>query len=112
MVVDRLTLKSLSLEEGVRLSCENKANLNPGTNMTILGPVVADLYDLDLRFSNNTWELAECLRDGGAAIVHIGGDREGHIDGRQYRRSLRTSQLHGGRTSRIRRRLLRTCAES
>ena len=79
MVVDRLTLKSLSLEEGVRLSCENKANLNPGTNLKILGPIVADLYDLDLRFSNNTWELAECLRNGGAAIVHIGGDREGHI---------------------------------
>lgn len=78
MVVDRLTLKKLSLEEGVRLSCENKANLRPGTDMKILGPIVADLFDLDLRFSNNTWELADCLRDGGCGIVHIGGDREGH----------------------------------
>ena len=79
MVVDRLTMKSLSLEEAVRLSVENKANLKPGTNMQILGPVVAEKYDLQLTMSNNTWELSQCLQEGGAAIVHIGGDREGHI---------------------------------
>lgn len=79
MIVDRLTMKTLTLEEGVRLSCENEANLKPGTNMQILGPVVAGMFDLQLTMSNDTWEMAECLRDGGAAIVHIGGDREGHI---------------------------------
>ena len=79
MVVDRLTLQSLSLEEGVRLSCQHQANLHPGTDLKILAPVIADRFGLALHFSNDTWEMAECLRDGGAAVVHIGGNREGHL---------------------------------
>ena len=79
MIVDRLTMQSLTLEEAVSLSVEHEANLKPGTNMQILGPAAAEKYGLTLTMSNNTWELAECLQTGGAAIVHIGGDREGHI---------------------------------
>ena len=79
MVIERLTMHSVSIEEGVRLACESKANLNVGTDMKVLGPAAAEKYGLELTMSNDAWELAECLRDGGAGIVHIGGDREGHI---------------------------------
>lgn len=47
MMVDRLTTKTISLKRLIALSLKHKANLHPGTDMKILGPVVADLYDLD-----------------------------------------------------------------
>ena len=41
MAVDRLTDQSVSLKKLVSLSVKHKANLLPGTDMEILGPVVA-----------------------------------------------------------------------
>ena len=40
MAVDRLTDQSVSLKKLVSLSVKHKANLLPGTDMEILGPVV------------------------------------------------------------------------
>ncbi|MBO6159595.1 MAG: hypothetical protein J6P72_10115 [Firmicutes bacterium] len=79
MVVDRLTMSSLSLEDAVRYSVQEKANLKPGTDLKILAPYIAGLYGLEVAFSNDAWELARTLESGGCGIVHIGGDREGHI---------------------------------
>lgn len=78
MVVDRLCLESLSLEECRDLSYSAGANRAPGTSMEILAPIVAEKFCLALTTTDDPMLLAECLRNGGAAIVHVGGDREGH----------------------------------
>ena len=79
MVVDRLTLSTLSLEECRDLSVSSGANREPGTDMKILGWVVAKKFGLRFRVTADPSALAACLRAGGAAIVNVGGDREGHV---------------------------------
>ena len=79
MVVDGLTTQTLSLEECVRLYNESGAGIGVGTNMKILGPVVAERFDLGYAETNDAQELAEWLRRGGMAVIHVGGDREGHV---------------------------------
>lgn len=54
------------------------ANMDPGTDMEFLAPVVAEKFDLDLKTSSNTGELIECLQNGGCAVLNPGGDREGY----------------------------------
>ena len=46
MVVDRLTTQSLPLEECRDLSVEHKANLDPGTDLKVLSPVIAKKFGL------------------------------------------------------------------
>ena len=79
MVVDRLCIETLSLEACRELSYRAGANREPGTSMKILAPVIAEKFDLDLTTTDDPQLLAECLRQGGAAVVHVGGDREGHV---------------------------------
>ena len=67
MMVDRLTTKTISLKRLIALSLKHKANLHPGTDMKILGPVVADLYDLD--FSNDI--NFQCIHLNFAALVIV-----------------------------------------
>lgn len=78
MVVDRLCLEPFTLEECRDLSVSVGANYAPGTSLKILAPVIADKFDLHLEMTDDPGRLARCLRQGGAAIVHVGGDREGH----------------------------------
>ncbi|MCI8609327.1 MAG: hypothetical protein HFE73_06755 [Firmicutes bacterium] len=78
MMVDRLTMQTLTLEECRQMSIDSGANHEPGTDMVILAPIVAKKYDLNLRTSNNVGELIECLQGGGCAILNPGGDREGY----------------------------------
>ncbi|MGC2871944.1 hypothetical protein ACDL92_01435 [Ihubacter sp. mB4P-1] len=78
MVIDRLTMETLTLEECREMSMNSGANHEPGTDMEILAPVVAEAYDLHLETSNNMGELIECLQSGGCAILNPGGDREGY----------------------------------
>lgn len=79
MVIDRLTLETLPLEECRDLSVEVGANREPGTDMNILGSAIARRFDLRFRITDDEREMAECLHSGGAAIINTGGDREGHI---------------------------------
>ncbi len=78
MMVDRLTLKTLTLEECRQMAIDCGANMDPGTDMEFLAPVVAEKFDLDLKTSSNTGELIECLQNGGCAVLNPGGDREGY----------------------------------
>ena len=78
MVVDRLTTQSLSIEEAVRLSEENGANLGIGTSMKILGPIVAERYGLDYAHTRDIRRAIAHLRRGGCVIVVVDGDREGY----------------------------------
>ena len=78
MMVDRLTTKTISLKRLIALSLKHKANLHPGTDMKILGPVVADLYDLDFSTTNSVKKAMQHLKNGGSVIANVGGDREGY----------------------------------
>lgn len=79
MIVDQLTTKTLELTDCVRLSEENGANHGFGTDLRILGPIVAEMYDLRMETTNSVDELTAHLRRGGRAVANVGGDREGHI---------------------------------
>ena len=79
MVVAHQTGKILPIEEFVKLSEENLANQDLGTNMKVLGPVLAKLFDLEYVQSSDKDELIAWLKDGGEAIVHAQGDKDGHI---------------------------------
>lgn len=78
MMVDQLTTKSISLKKLISLSIKHKANLTPGTNMKILGPVVADLFNLEFSTTNSITKAMKHLKSGGSVIVNVGGDREGY----------------------------------
>lgn len=79
MIVDQLTTKTLELTDCVRLSEENGANHGFGTDLRILGPIVADMYDLRMETTNSLDELAAHLRRGGRAVANVGGDHDDHI---------------------------------
>lgn len=78
MMVDRLTTKTISLKRLISLSIRHKANLHPGTDMKILGPVVADLFDLEYSTTNSVQKAIRHLKNGGSVIANTGGDREGY----------------------------------
>lgn len=79
MVVAHQTGKELPIEEFVKLSEENLANQDLGTNMKVLGPIIAKLYGLEYVQSSDKNELIAWLRSGGEAIVHCQGDKDDHI---------------------------------
>ena len=79
MVVDQLTTKALELADCVRISEENGANRKLGTNMQILGPVVAGMYGLNYSNTNDPEAVRACLQNGGRVIANVGGDREGYV---------------------------------
>ena len=79
MVVDQLTDQQLPIEECVRLSEENGANLVLGTSMKVLGPIIAERFGLDFSYTNDIRRVITHLRKGGRAIALVGGDREGYV---------------------------------
>lgn len=79
MVVNNLTFARLTLEECMRTSYELKANLNPGTDMSIIGPVIAERYGLTYSNSYDIQDALDCLKVGGMVIANPGGDRDGKV---------------------------------
>ena len=80
MVADRLRVDSkFDLREALKLSYEVKANHKIGTDYKRFAPAFAEKLGLEWVPTNNPEELRQCLRTGGAAVVHVGGDREGHV---------------------------------
>lgn len=71
MIVDHLTTKSLSLEACARLSEDNGANRSAGCSLRILGPVIADMFDLDFTVTGSAEELVAHLQAGGEAAVNV-----------------------------------------
>ena len=78
MVVDQLTTEELSLRECLQMSLDSGANHAPGTDMKILGPLVAEKYDLDYATTDDVQAAAAALQEGARVIVNVGGDREGY----------------------------------
>ena len=80
MVVDRLLSNTeFSLEDAIQLSYEVKANREVGTNYEIFAPALAERFGLELEMTNNPRQLSFCLRTGGCAVAHVGGDHDDHI---------------------------------
>ena len=80
MVADRLLVDSqFGLREAIEISYEVNANINIGTNYKRFAPVFAERLGLEWVPTNDPEELRKCLRTGGAAVIHVGGDREGHV---------------------------------
>lgn len=79
MVVAHQTGKILPIEYFVKISEENRANLELGTDMTVLGPILANEFDLEYVQSSDKEEMVSWLRNGGEVIVHAQGDKDSHI---------------------------------
>ncbi len=79
MVINNMTMDTPSLEEIINLVYEAKANREPGTDMKLLAPLVAERFNLDYKSTDNIGELIAHLQNGGMAVANVGGDREGHI---------------------------------
>ncbi|MBE6883449.1 MAG: hypothetical protein E7487_02460 [Ruminococcaceae bacterium] len=79
MVVDHLTTQQLTLAECVQLSYQTGANRMVGTRMFLLGPAAAERYGLEYHATGDITKMLEHLRDGGEAIINVGGDHDDHI---------------------------------
>ena len=73
MMVELLTDKSLSIEECVKISEGCFANYTIGTDMAILGPVLAQKFDLHYEPSLDPAEAVAHLQKGGQVIAVVGG---------------------------------------
>lgn len=78
MLIYHLTGKAMKLEDLRDLSYRAEANREIGTDMKRYAPLLAELYGLELRMSDSTMELLECLSYGGAAIINVGGNHDGY----------------------------------
>ena len=79
MVADRLIPDSeFGIKEAVKMSVGCEANHLRGTHYKRFAPVFAKELNLDLEMTNDPERLRYCLRTGGAAVLHINGDREGY----------------------------------
>lgn len=78
MMLEQLLPGEYALEDIRDLAIACKANLDPGTDMKVLGPELCRKYGLVLQMSDRTEDLLECLHTGGRVIINVGGDREGH----------------------------------
>jgi len=79
MMVDQLTLKELPLLECLQLSVEHRANHEPGTDLKILGPVVAEKFGLKYAATDDIQEAMAAVQRGGRVVVNVGGDRDGSV---------------------------------
>ena len=80
MVADRLlTHYEFELEDAIQLSYETGANHRRGTSYARYAPAFAKKMGLRYEGTKDVNKLIDCLQTGGAAVLLVGGDREGHI---------------------------------
>lgn len=80
MVADRLLPNSeFSLMDARDLSYAAEANHLKGTDYARFAPAFAEKLGLSWEATDDPEALVRCLRTGGAAVVHVAGDRDGHI---------------------------------
>ena len=78
MVVENLTLANFSIEECIETAYQAGATRKPGTEMSKLGPAVAERFGLTYSGTCDVEELKAHLAAGGMAVANSGGDREGY----------------------------------
>ena len=79
MVVDHLTTNHLSIDECIRLVYHVGASRQIGTRMVILGPAVANRFNLGFKATKNIEEVKDCLQKGGRVIINVAGDHDDYI---------------------------------
>lgn len=80
MVADRLLPNcEFGLKEALRLAYDTEANWKTGTSYARFAPAFAEKMGLKLEATKDPEKLRHCLRTGGAAVILIDGDYEGHI---------------------------------
>lgn len=81
MVADLLIPNcTVTLLDAMNVSYATKANHRIGTDYTRFAQPFADMAGLRLEIGKTTEDLLRCLHTGGAAVVHVAGDREdGHV---------------------------------
>ena len=77
MIVSHLTDRELSVADCVKLSEENGANKGLGTDLRVLGPVIAEMFGLTYRETGDTQALLRHLENGGEAVEILIGDHDG-----------------------------------
>lgn len=80
MVADRLLPNNIfDLQAALRLAYDTEANHGIGTDYKIYAPAFAEKLGLSLEVTDDTERLRACLRTGGAAVIHVRGDRDGYV---------------------------------
>ena len=72
MAIDCITDTTLDIEECVRISRECVANHSRGTDMNILGPVLAEKFNVSYSKTSDLDEAIRHLQSGGVIIAHVG----------------------------------------
>ena len=72
MMLDILTEECLSVEDCVKLSEDCVANHSKGTDMNVLGPVVAEKFGVSYSKTSSLEEAIRHLQCGGQVIAHVG----------------------------------------
>ena len=78
MVVEHLTTKEFPVRECTELSIATGGNHGDGTDMKILGPAVAEKFNLDFSMTNDITEVVKALHNGGAVVATVTAYCEGN----------------------------------
>ena len=78
MIVDQLTTQEFSVRECTELSMAIGANHCDGTDMKILGPAVAEKFNLDFSMTNNIDAVVNALHNGARVIALVSAKHEGN----------------------------------
>ncbi len=80
MVAHRLIPNcKFELEDALQLSYDAKANEHVGTDYKRYAPAFAEKLNLLLEDTSDIERLRFCLRTGGAAVAHVGGDTKERV---------------------------------
>lgn len=72
MAIDIITDTTLDIEECVKISCDCVANYARGTDMNILGPVIAEKFGIEYSKTSDLSEAIAHLQAGGVIVAHVG----------------------------------------
>ena len=76
MIVDQLTTEKLSVRECTALSMAINANHCDGTDMKILGPAIAERFNLEYSTKKDIREVVKALHNGAKVIALVSGKGE------------------------------------
>ena len=71
MIIDMLTTTHLEIEDCIKISEECVANYAVGTDMNILGPVIAQKFNIEYSKTNDVNKAITHLKHGGQVIAHV-----------------------------------------